>query len=105
MLSFDAINGDAGAKTTSSSSSQASDQTQVNGAVDSKPQKGAAPAKGNKPKRDMRPVDLNLLNLKVGVIRKAERHPDADSLYVEEVDCGEEQPRTVGSSAHCVCLK
>ncbi len=40
-------------------------------------------------------MDLSLLNLKVGVIRKAERHPDADTLYVEEVDCGEEQPRTV----------
>ncbi len=43
-------------------------------------------------------MDLTLLNLKVGVIRKAERHPDADTLYVEEVDCGEEQPRTVQPS-------
>ena len=40
-------------------------------------------------------MDLSMLNLKVGVIRKAERHPDADTLYVEQVDCGEEQPRTV----------
>ena len=78
-----------------SSSSQASDQTQLNGAVTSKPQKGA-PAKGKK--EEARPVDLTLLNLKVGVIRKAERHPDADTLYVEEVDCGEEQPRTVQPS-------
>ena len=75
-----------------SSSSQASDQTQLNGAVTSKPQKGA-PAKGKK--EEARLVDLSLLSLKVGVIRKAERHPDAETLYVEEVDCGEEQPRTV----------
>merc|ERR1712020_260015 len=27
--------------------------------------------------------------------RKATRHPDADSLYVEEIDCGEEKARTV----------
>lgn len=82
----------AGGAGSNSSSSQASDQTQVNGAVTSKPQKGA-PTKGRK--EEARPVDLSLLSLKVGVIRKAERHPDADTLYVEEVDCGEEQPRTV----------
>ena len=77
---------------TASSSSQASDQTQLNGAVTSKPQKGGAP---KAKKEEARPIDLSLLSLKVGVIRKAERHPDADTLYVEEVDCGEEQPRTV----------
>ena len=77
---------------TTSSSSQASDQTQLNGAVTSKPQKGGAP---KAKKEEARPIDLSLLNLKVGVICKAARHPDADTLYVEEVDCGEEQPRTV----------
>ena len=79
---------------TASSSSQASDQTQLNGAVTSKPQKGGAP---KAKKEEARPIDLSLLSLKVGVIRKAKRHPDADTLYVEEVDCGEEQPRTVPS--------
>lgn len=29
------------------------------------------------------------------MIRKAWKHPDAESLYVEEADLGEEQPRTV----------
>jgi hypothetical protein len=33
--------------------------------------------------------------MRVGLIRKASRHPDADALYVEEVDVGEEKPRTV----------
>ena len=33
----------------------------------------------------------------MGLIKKAEKHPDADSLYVEEIDVGEEAPRTVVS--------
>lgn len=33
--------------------------------------------------------------MRVGLIRTATKHPDADSLYVEEVDVGEEKPRTV----------
>jgi tRNA-binding EMAP/Myf-like protein len=37
------------------------------------------------------------LDLRVGLIIKAEKHPDADSLYVEQVDVGEVQPRTVVS--------
>ena len=28
-------------------------------------------------------------------LRTASKHPDADALYVEEIDCGEEKPRTV----------
>lgn len=44
------------------------------------------------------PVDVARLDLRVGVIRKAWRHPDADILYVEEMDLGEESgPRTVVS--------
>ena len=42
-------------------------------------------------------MDLSLLHLKVGVIKEAKRHPDADTLYVEEIDCGESEPRTVSS--------
>ncbi|GMH39956.1 hypothetical protein BSKO_07860 [Bryopsis sp. KO-2023] len=49
-----------------------------------------------KPAED-RAVDVSRLDLRVGHINKAWRHPDADSLYVEEVDVGEEQPRTVVS--------
>lgn len=37
------------------------------------------------------------LDIRVGLIRKAQKHPDADSLYVEEIDVGEEAPRTVVS--------
>jgi len=46
-------------------------------------------------KEDEAPVDIGRLDLRVGHIRKASKHPDADSLYVEEIDCGEEKPRTV----------
>ena len=33
----------------------------------------------------------------MGFIISAKKHPDADSLYVEEVDLGEEKPRTIVS--------
>ena len=42
-------------------------------------------------KEEEAPVDIGRLDLRVGHIRKATRHPDADSLYVEEIDCGEEK--------------
>ena len=35
------------------------------------------------------------LDMRVGLIKTAKRHPDADSLYIEEVDIGEDKPRTV----------
>merc|ERR1711862_128014 len=40
-------------------------------------------------------VDVGRLDMRVGLIRTAKKHPDADSLYVEEVDVGEEKCRTV----------
>lgn len=39
----------------------------------------------------------NSLDIRVGVILKAWRHEEADSLYVEEVDIGEPQPRIICS--------
>ena len=42
-------------------------------------------------------VDVSRLDLRVGLILTAEKHPDADSLYVEQVDVGEATPRTVVS--------
>lgn len=46
---------------------------------------------------DNKPLDVSRLDLRIGRILSAKRHPDADSLYVEEIDCGEEKPRTVVS--------
>jgi aminoacyl tRNA synthase complex-interacting multifunctional protein 1 len=37
------------------------------------------------------------LDIRVGKVLKAWRHPEADSLYVEEVDVGEPEPRTICS--------
>ncbi|KAH7573405.1 hypothetical protein JRO89_XS03G0142700 [Xanthoceras sorbifolium] len=39
----------------------------------------------------------NMLDIRVGRIIKAWRHDEADSLYVEEVDVGESQPRIICS--------
>ena len=46
---------------------------------------------------DSKPVDVSCLDLQIGCIITARKHPDADSLYVEEVDVGETAPRTVVS--------
>ncbi|GMR48086.1 hypothetical protein PMAYCL1PPCAC_18281, partial [Pristionchus mayeri] len=42
-------------------------------------------------------IDIGRLDLRVGRIIQCEKHPDADSLYVEQIDVGEESPRTVVS--------
>ncbi|XP_051133343.1 probable methionine--tRNA ligase isoform X2 [Andrographis paniculata] len=42
-------------------------------------------------------ISISRLNIRVGLITKAEKHPDADSLYVEEIEVGEPLPRTVVS--------
>ena len=42
-------------------------------------------------------VDVSRLDLRIGRIITAEKHPDADALYVEKVDVGEPAPRTVVS--------
>ena len=65
-----------------------------------KPAKGKGEKKEKPPKEkkevkkeDEAPVDIGRLDLRVGHIRKATRHPDADSLYVEEIDCGDGEGR------------
>ena len=42
-------------------------------------------------------ITITRLDIRVGLIKKAQKHPDADALYVEEIDVGEEQTRTVVS--------
>jgi methionine--tRNA ligase beta chain len=42
--------------------------------------------------------DVRRIDIRVGKILSAAAHPDADSLYVEQIDCGDaEGPRTVVS--------
>lgn len=58
-----------------------------------KPEKEKKEAKTEKKKKEVAstpaevegPVDVGRLDLRVGHIRSAKKHPDADSLYVEEV--------------------
>ncbi|NXT98956.1 AIMP1 protein, partial [Buphagus erythrorhynchus] len=59
-----------------------------------KKEKKQQPAAGSS---DAKPVDVSRLDLRVGCIITAEKHPDADTLYVEQVDVGEASPRTVVS--------
>ncbi|KAL6976566.1 methionine--tRNA ligase [Sarracenia purpurea var. burkii] len=42
-------------------------------------------------------ISISRLDIRVGLITRAQKHPDADSLYVEEIDVGEGQLRTVVS--------
>ncbi|CAH8434574.1 unnamed protein product [Schistosoma intercalatum] len=50
-----------------------------------------------KPQSAEKPVDIGRLDLRVGRIIDVNRHPDADSLYVEKVDLGGNEIRTVVS--------
>lgn len=43
------------------------------------------------------PLPTGDLDIRVGKILSVEKHPDADSLYVESIDVGEEEPRTIVS--------
>ena len=42
---------------------------------------------------------MSLLDIRVGRIMKVDQHPNAESLYVEEIDLGEEKPRQVAGRA------
>eukprot|EP00285_Hemiselmis_virescens_P012786 CAMPEP_0173399430 /NCGR_PEP_ID=MMETSP1356-20130122/44890_1 /TAXON_ID=77927 ORGANISM="Hemiselmis virescens, Strain PCC157" /NCGR_SAMPLE_ID=MMETSP1356 /ASSEMBLY_ACC=CAM_ASM_000847 /LENGTH=849 /DNA_ID=CAMNT_0014359143 /DNA_START=55 /DNA_END=2604 /DNA_ORIENTATION=+ len=77
--------------------------------LESHPPDGSAPAAGNQPKvvagkgGETRTLDrsgnvepVSRLDLRVGKIISCEKHPDADALYVEQIDVGDpEGPRTV----------
>lgn len=60
-----------------------------------------AEPKAKKEKKAAAPVNENLdvsrVDFRVGKIVQVEKHPDADSLYVEQVDVGEGKNRTVVS--------
>lgn len=56
----------------------------------------AAPAPGATTETEA-PVDVGRLDLRIGKIVDVQKHPDADSLYLEKIDCGEPAPRTVVS--------
>lgn len=61
-----------------------------------KPKKEKAEPKPQQPAA-VEVIDVGRLDMRVGKIIDVQRHPDADSLYLEKIDCGEENPRTVVS--------
>ncbi|KDP39347.1 hypothetical protein JCGZ_01104 [Jatropha curcas] len=62
-----------------------------------KKQQTKKPAAQAKSKSTVEPeISITRLDIRVGLITKAQKHPDADSLYVEEIDLGGET-RTVVS--------
>ncbi|KAF4521427.1 hypothetical protein B566_EDAN010584 [Ephemera danica] len=100
-------------KTPSAPAAKSADSKKSNKAKPTEPQAAAADtngdvaATGGKTKKSKKPQppkqperaedDVSRLDLRVGLIVTAERHPDADSLYVEKVEVGEEQQLTVVS--------
>lgn len=61
-----------------------------------KKEKQAKAASGAKSKPEPE-ISISRLDIRVGLITKVQKHPDADSLYVEEIDVGESSTRTVVS--------
>jgi tRNA-binding EMAP/Myf-like protein len=53
---------------------------------------GSAAADGKKEDEE---AHIGLLDIRVGTIVKVDKHPNADALYLEEIDLGEERPRQV----------
>eukprot|EP01025_Chloroclados_australasicus_P038023 TRINITY_DN3892_c1_g2_i1.p1 TRINITY_DN3892_c1_g2~~TRINITY_DN3892_c1_g2_i1.p1 ORF type:complete len:228 (-),score=21.85 TRINITY_DN3892_c1_g2_i1:270-953(-) len=47
------------------------------------------------PEQAAEPLPTYAVDLRVGKIVSCEKHPDADSLYVEKIDVGEDEPRTI----------
>ncbi|KAG8192508.1 hypothetical protein JTE90_018030 [Oedothorax gibbosus] len=67
-------------------------------AKETKKEKAPKAAKPEKqPADDGKEVNVSRLDLRIGRILNAKKHPDAESLYVEEIDVGEDKPRTVVS--------
>lgn len=46
---------------------------------------------------DEAPVDISRIDLRIGKIVDVQKHPEADSLYLEKIDLGEPTPRTIVS--------
>lgn len=61
------------------------------------PKKGKPWVKGEKKKQKQKPPAVLRLELRVGRILSVTEHEEADKLYVETVDVGEEEPRVIVS--------
>lgn len=59
--------------------------------------KPKAAAKGNPKNAEEDEMVPSRLDIRVGKVVSVEKHPEADSLYLEKIDVGEAEPRTVVS--------
>ncbi|XP_039199940.1 aminoacyl tRNA synthase complex-interacting multifunctional protein 1 isoform X1 [Crotalus tigris] len=89
---------------TSSAEALSGPKEQIKGPSEEKKKKDKTEKKGEKKEKkqsaandDSKPLDVSRLDLRIGCIMTAKKHPDADSLYIEEVDVGEANLRTVVS--------
>mmetsp|Transcript_2286 Transcript_2286/g.3603 ORF Transcript_2286/g.3603 Transcript_2286/m.3603 type:complete len:237 (+) Transcript_2286:44-754(+) len=55
------------------------------------------PNKATAPVAEKQVMNLNALDLRVGIIRTVSKHETAEKLYCEEIDVGEEAPRPIAS--------
>ena len=65
--------------------------------ADAKPAAAAGGGGGRASSGASETIDVSRLNMRIGRIIDVQKHPDADSLYVEQVDVGEAKNRTVVS--------
>lgn len=70
--------------------------TEVKESKPKKEKKEKKPKEQKEPAVEL-PVDIGRLDLRIGKVEDVQRHPDADSLYVLKINCGEDKPRTVCS--------
>uniref|UniRef100_A0A8C7GWS4 Tyrosine--tRNA ligase n=1 Tax=Oncorhynchus kisutch TaxID=8019 RepID=A0A8C7GWS4_ONCKI len=61
------------------------------------PSKNKGAGKGNPKVAEEDELVPSRLDIRVGKVISVEKHPDADSLYLEKIDVGEAEPRTVVS--------
>ncbi|WVQ63671.1 methionine-tRNA ligase, beta subunit [Kwoniella botswanensis] len=70
---------------------------QEGGKKKEKKEKKEKPAKAQPVKEEPTGPLPSMIDMRVGKVLDVKRHPDADSLYVESIDVGEPEPRTVCS--------
>ncbi|KAK8844030.1 methionine-tRNA ligase, beta subunit [Kwoniella newhampshirensis] len=70
---------------------------QEGGKKKEKKEKKEKPAKAQAVKEEPTGPLPSMIDMRVGKVLDVKRHPDADSLYVESIDVGEAEPRTVCS--------
>jgi len=63
----------------------------------------AAAAGGGGGGKEAEEARIDMLDIRVGQIVAVQQHPNADALYLEEIDVGEDQPRQVSQRTGVLC--